>query len=583
MIEMQNSAEDGILFKEFVGLKLTAGKAFYNWAEVLSGQIEEIGKLDSLRNHEKSEFHLVSSYLTDTELNRSKRSVPKSLKMVTIALLGELTIHIKDHHSKTKLAKNQTFLTLPKNRKVKAVPSSSSSSPRLLQDDSVDESCVSMARTPQLSRDSEMNRSRGKLGLGGVSAVRNMFNRWTSKDKEYPDHRESHHEGDEMRAKKSSFRTQSMTKHDAQNEITRLNRNISWINNVAKCLAEEDFSCSHINGCSFHCTKHLQKSCQSLADGIKLVIQNIELDTYEVPVFDRETFDFLSSYDLKRIETILEELYLVPLQFLADNIYDISDETLKLLIQPCWNLLSFHSTRIGQQAAVIIILAAQKFQGEMEQLLEMKLVQSKVPPVAFHTLWRTRNIIWNLVDRRIAKQYRLPSLAVNISLPNPPIGDQIPQVPDAPWQPNIQDVDLLLAEEIGTQSIHAASARKKDEQLLQIIERDSNRREFERKEFLFTGIPVIQSILTSYHKNLDSHDDYDEEQRRFSSRLMSMSSSATGGDETHEISHISDLEGSPDKTIHSGREGIPSQVFPLPLQNIIAKFISVADNHAMDV
>ena len=63
MIDMQNSAEDGILFKEFVGLKLTAGKAFYNWAEVLSNQIEEIGKNDLQKRHIKHKTqHLVRGW-----------------------------------------------------------------------------------------------------------------------------------------------------------------------------------------------------------------------------------------------------------------------------------------------------------------------------------------------------------------------------------------------------------------------------------------------------------------------------------------------------------------------------------------
>ena len=78
-----------------------------------------------------------------------------------------------------------------------------------------------------------------------------------------------------------------------------------------------------------------------------------------------------------------------------------------------------------------------------------QLWKGDIVPYEFENLWRTRNIIWNFVDRRIARIYKLPSLAVNISLPSPPIGDQIPTVPDAPWMASNLDLDLLIKEEIG--------------------------------------------------------------------------------------------------------------------------------------
>ena len=74
----------------------------------------------------------------------------------------------------------------------------------------------------------------------------------------------------------------------------------------------------------------------------------------------------------------------------------------------------------------------------MNNLIERKMIENSSVHDDFQVLWRTRNIMWNLIDRKIARQYKLPSLAVNISLPNPPIGDQIPLVPDAPWTPSMQ-------------------------------------------------------------------------------------------------------------------------------------------------
>ena len=192
--------------------------------------------------------------------------------------------------------------------------------------------------------------------------------------------------------------------------------------------------------------------------------------------------------------------------------------------------------------------------------------------------------MWNLIDRKIARQYKLPSLAVNISLPNPPIGDQIPLVPDAPWEPTVQDIDLIVAEELGTQSCQHVNTRKKEEQIMNIVQKDSQKRENQRKEYAFGAIPVIQSVLSAYHKAIEPHDEYDEE-RRFSSRLMSMSSSGTTGEEcTNNDEKLSETEGSPEKTtMHSGgRDGIPSQVFPVPLQNIISKFVHQLDDTRVD-
>ena len=47
---------------------------------------------------------------------------------------------------------------------------------------------------------------------------------------------------------------------------------------------------------------------------------------------------------------------------------------------------------------------------------------------------------------------------------------------------------------------------------------------------------------------------------------------------------LSETEGSPEKTtMHSsGRDGIPSQVFPVPLQNIISKFVQQLDDTRVD-
>ena len=67
-------------------------------------QIEEISKDHHLnKRFENYEFDFtVRNYLSDPDINRSKSDVPKSLKMLGILLLNELTNHIKDHHFKAR-------------------------------------------------------------------------------------------------------------------------------------------------------------------------------------------------------------------------------------------------------------------------------------------------------------------------------------------------------------------------------------------------------------------------------------------------------------------------------------------------
>ena len=139
-------------------------------------------------------------------------------------------------------------------------------SPRLPQtEDFYDESGHLSFR----ARESEMNRSnRGKLefisgGLGpgsrslasypcyfsldfenlwfitheldeGIGAVKSIFSRLTSKDRDFPEARDSVTEMEDIKKKASSFRT-SMSKPETE---IRVNRNVKWINTVARCLGK---------------------------------------------------------------------------------------------------------------------------------------------------------------------------------------------------------------------------------------------------------------------------------------------------------------------------------------------------------
>ena len=131
----------------------------------------------------------------------------------------------------------------------------------------------------------------------------------------------------------------------------------------------------------------MKHSCDSLTDAIKLVAFDTNFKSYEVPVFDREAFLFLNKYEIKPTETTLNDIHVISLQVIIDNIVEVSDETRKVLINPCWNLLQSRNTRINQQEAVIIILAAQKFQTKMNILIEQKIKQSLPIHENFEVLW----------------------------------------------------------------------------------------------------------------------------------------------------------------------------------------------------
>ena len=89
-----------------------AERSSYNQKFERFTQIEEISK-DHHLNHrfENYEFDFtVKNYLSDPDINRSKSDVPKSLKMLGILLLNELTNHIKDHHFKARDQHNESRL-----------------------------------------------------------------------------------------------------------------------------------------------------------------------------------------------------------------------------------------------------------------------------------------------------------------------------------------------------------------------------------------------------------------------------------------------------------------------------------------
>ena len=102
-------------------------------------------------------------------------------------------------------------------------------------------------------------------------------------------------------------------------------------------------------------------------------------------------------------------------------------------------------------------------------------------------------------------------------------------VPDAPWIPYHPDVQLLWAEEFNTSQnlIGDETQTRKREQIKKVMEDDQQHRDVLRRQFFITSLSVVNCVSQQYFKLNDHLDEYDETVRRFSSRLMSMSSGGT--------------------------------------------------------
>ena len=594
----QNRYDESNYLKDFLFVKLSAGRCFYLWAESLAAELEALARADLSSEHEERHPRItVLNYLQDENVAMSNMS-SRTLRMLGIVLLNDLTNHIKEHHhgAKSKIKKglahseyHGTFLPLPKNNKKTKNSPSQSSSPRMNLHDNgfsaesgfFDEGLLSQ-RTP-FSRDSETNRSKGRLEFitqaVGVTAMRSIFGRWTNKDKEAnelhfmrsqdifanPAHEE------ETRRKATSFRTQHNSK--VESAENRFSRNLHWIGNIGNFICEDDFDCDHENGCRFFCYEHLKKSSSALLNAFKIIAVNSNLKDFEASLNIDEPFESSSNSEEELFEDLFEKLHSAPLQMLVDNIQEISEHCLRVSVNNCWNLLTSQSSKISRNAAVVILLACQKFKDTIPLFLNAKIEDNKIENLlAFRVLWNTRNSIWHLVDRRVARSYKLPSLAVNISLPNPPIGECIPDVPDAPWIPYTPDVEILWAEEFNTQKnlIGDELQSRKKEQMKKVMETDQNHRNQARRQFYLSSLSVVHSVTQQYFKLNDHVDEYDESLRRFSSRLMSMSSGGTQIDDHTDESgcELDTPERSPFR-LDSWRNETPGQVFPTPLQNLV--------------
>ena len=90
-------------------------------------------------------------------------------------------------------------------------------------------------------------------------------------------------------------------------------------------------------------------------------------------------------------------------------------------------------------------------------------------------------------------------------------------------------MQLLWAEEFNTSQnlIGDETQTRKREQIKKVMENDQQHRDVLRRQFFITSLSVVNCVSQQYFKLNDHLDEYDETVRRFSSRLMSMSSGGT--------------------------------------------------------
>jgi hypothetical protein len=180
-------------------------------------------------------------------------------------------------------------------------------------------------------------------------------------------------------------------------------------------MCEDDFNCTHQNNCAFFCHKSLKNSCQALTYALKIVNQSVTLKTFESSFSGTDAFEPIAnqSPDGDIFEDLLEKLYCSPLIMLIDNIQEIPEPCLKLSVNNCWNMLNSPASKVAKYAAIVILLACQKYKDTIPLFLESKLKNDRIENInAFRVLWSTRNSIWHLVDRRVARLYKLSRLGI---------------------------------------------------------------------------------------------------------------------------------------------------------------------------
>jgi len=75
-----NRYDEQAYLKEFLFLKLTAGRCFYLWAEALSTELEELSRADLVeQNNEPIQRNNISNYFQDED---ESGNVPRSLRML---------------------------------------------------------------------------------------------------------------------------------------------------------------------------------------------------------------------------------------------------------------------------------------------------------------------------------------------------------------------------------------------------------------------------------------------------------------------------------------------------------------------
>ncbi|CAG5098616.1 Oidioi.mRNA.OKI2018_I69.XSR.g15827.t1.cds [Oikopleura dioica] len=538
--------------------RLELKNQFQNWAEKITSILEE----PIADDQKKISMPTVSTFLTNKEIDKvaSKRWI----RNFGLILLSELVAFIREANlqaSKAKCKKAQ--LHLPKRR--------GRHGPHYKNQD---EDNDSLGGSRHAKNKLDILYTHGALGM------KQFFSRWGFKDKDLPIELNSniisnpsadlneHSEPNRKSLNLKSLRGSSL-------DHTPKGPSQSYINLMGHFLSDFSFDCDHKNGeCFMNCYVATRQVTETLGSLILLLLSDNYLDKIDCFAGNKKAI-------VQEAHQIIEKVPVACLSVLVESIHEISNATMQFAIYPCWKIITLRNDKASKLAAVFILLACHRLKETIPAFL--KLCLEKDPPAELlekmEILWNMRSHVWSHVDKRVARHFKLPSLAVNIALPNPPLGDYPEEAPDAPWMNEYNDFEKMYAEGILNADLLKSnpSSTKKSEQE-KTFKKEQEEKQNKRQKYSLTNLSIQDSINQHYYRSVGSMDDEEEGSRRFSSRLMSITSMGTMVDENNLTDSGNDINNDNFDRSYHFKDDVPSQVFPTALQNILPKLFYLVDS-----
>jgi hypothetical protein len=534
---------------------------FQNWAEKVSAALD--ATISDTRR--KIKIPTVSVFLTNKEVD--KTAAKRWLRNFGLTLLLELMTFIREVNFQANKAKcKKAQLHLPKRRGRHGGHYKGQ-----------DEDNDSLSGSRYAKNKLDILYTHGALGM------KQFFSRWGFKDKDLPIELNtniiSNHAADTNEHLEPNRKSLNMKRlRQSSLDHTPKGSTQSFINLSGHFLSDFCFDCDHENEeCFSDCYVATRRVTETLGSLVLLLQSDQFLNK----------FDGLSANpasakpSIQESHGIIEKVPVACLNILLESIHEISSATMQLAVYPCWKIISIRNDKASKLAAVFILLACHRLKETIPEFL--KLCLEKDPPIELlskiEVLWNMRSHVWAHVDKRLVRHFKLPSLAVNIALPNPMLGSYPEDAPDAPWMNEYNDFDKLYADGIINVDLlkSKTSATKKSEQ------EKSNKKEQEvklqqRQNYPLTNLSIQDSINQHYVRSVGSMDDEDEGSRRFSSRLMSITSMGTLVDDSNLTDSGNEINVEFQDRSHHAKDDVPIQVFPGPLQNILPKLFHLVNS-----